>query len=41
VAEVDENGLVVAKSVGSTTIRVWVISNNIAKVEEIAVEVKA
>ena len=41
VAEVDEKGLVVAKSVGSTTIRVWVISNNIAKVEEIAVEVKS
>ena len=40
VAEVDEKGLVVAKSVGSTTIRVWIVSNNLVKMEKIAVEVK-
>ena len=40
VAEVDENGLVVAKSVGNTTIRVWIVSNNMVKMEKIAVEVK-
>ena len=39
IAEVDANGEVVAKSVGSTTIRVWVVSNNIAEMEEITVEV--
>jgi len=39
VAEVDASGLVVAKSVGSTTIRVWVVSNHIAELEEITVEV--
>ena len=39
VAEVDANGLVVAKSVGSTTVRVWVVSNNIVKAEEITVTV--
>ena len=39
VAEVDENGLIVGKGIGSTTVRVWVVSNNIAKVEEITVEV--